>query len=156
MILRSLAASCALVAVAWSAQPPSNEEAPSTFPAGRGRETMLRVCSACHTPESAVARYQTHEDWKKTLDQMADNGAQATEEEWSDILAYLDKNFSRIFINTATAKELETAMDVTPDVADAIVQRRVEKGEYRSVDDLKDVPGLAAATIDARKDRFIF
>ena len=86
---------------------------------------------------------------------MADNGAQASEEEWRDILAYLDRSFSRVFINKATAEELEAALDVPTDVADAIVRRRSDKGEFASVDDLKAVPGVADAA-DAWKDRLIF
>jgi competence protein ComEA len=156
MVLRSFVVSCALMTLAAAAQPPSADDTQATFPPGRGRDAVLRICSGCHTPQSAVARFQTRDDWKKTLDQMGDNGAQASEEEWADILAYLDKNFSRIFVNTATPEELETTLDVTPDVADAIVRWRAQKGAFRSVDDLKAVTGLRSANVDARKDRFIF
>jgi competence protein ComEA len=142
--------------VTAAVQPPAAGDAQTMFPPGRGRDAMLRVCSECHTPESAVARFQTHDDWKKTLDQMADNGAQASEAEWGEILGYLDKHFSRIFINTASAKDLETTLDVAADVAEAIVRRRTETGGFKSIDELKTVPGLPAATIDARTDRFIF
>ena len=41
-------------------------------------------------------------------------------------------------------------------VAEAIVKRRAEKGNYTSVDDIKRVSGVDAAGIDARKDRFVF
>ena len=87
---------------------------------------------------------------------MANNGAQGSDEEWGQILAYLDKHYSLIFINKATAKDLESTLDVAPAVAEAIVRRRTERGAYKSVDDLKQVPGLAADTIEARKDRLIF
>ena len=156
MILRSFVVSCALMMLAAAAQPPSADDAQATFPPGRGRDSVLRICSQCHTPESAVARFQTHDDWKKTLDQMADNGAQATEEEWADIVAYLDRNFSRIFVNTAAAKELEATLDVSADLAEAIVRWREQKGEFKSIEDLKAVPGLPAEAVDARKERFIF
>jgi len=99
---------------------------------------------------------KTHDEWVKTLDEMANNGAQGSDEEWNQIQAYLDKNYSLIFVNKAAAKDLELALDVTSDLADAIVRRRAEKGGFKSIEDLKDVPGLAASTVEARKDRLIF
>jgi competence ComEA-like helix-hairpin-helix protein len=132
------------------------ETAESRFPPGPGRDALMKVCGSCHGPESAVASLKTHDEWNKTLDEMANNGAQGSDEEWNRILAYLDKNFSFIFVNKATAPQLESTLDVAPEVADAIVRRRAEAGAYKSIEELKQVPGVSAATIDARKDRFVF
>ena len=87
---------------------------------------------------------------------MASNGAEGSDEEWSQIQAYLDKHYSLIFVNKANAADLASTFDVAPAIGDAIVTRRTEHGAYTSVDDLKQVPGLAANTVDARKDRLIF
>lgn len=139
---------------AAAAQPPADPS--SSFPPGPGRDALLKVCTSCHGAESAVAQFRTHDDWVKTLDEMANNGAQGSDDEWNQIQAYLDKNYSLIFVNRATAKDLETTLDVTSEIAEAVVRRRAQKGDFASIDDLKAVPGLAAATVDARKDRFIF
>jgi len=155
MILRVLIAS-SLIAIAAAAQPPAADDPSSSFPPGRGRDTMLRVCSGCHGIESAIAQYRSHEDWVKALEEMGNNGAQASDREWDDILAYIDHNFSRIFINKATQTELETMLGVDATIAEAVVRRRTEKGEFASIDDLKTVPGLAADIVDARRERFIF
>ncbi len=130
--------------------------AQSRFPAGPGRDALFKVCNNCHGPESVLGHLKTHDEWSKTLDEMATNGAQGSDEEWNQILAYLDKHYSLIFINRATAKDLETTLDVAPAVAAAIVRRRTEHGTYTSIDDLKQVPGVAAGPIEARKDRLIF
>jgi competence protein ComEA len=135
-----------------AAQAPSQ----SRFPAGPGRDALFKVCANCHGPESVLGHLKTHDEWSKTLDEMANNGAEGSDEEWTQILAYLDKHYSLIFINTATAKSLESTLDVAPLVADAIVRRRTESGAYTSIDDLTHVPGLAADAIEARKDRFVF
>ncbi len=153
------AAALAVIPSAQSpaAQPPASVEASSSrFPPGPGRDALFKVCSNCHGPESVLGQLKTHDEWSKTLDEMANNGAQGSDEEWSQILAYLDKNYSLIFINKASAKDLESMLDVAPGVAEAIVRRRSEKGKLASIDDLKQVPGVAAAAIDARKERFIF
>ena len=126
------------------------------FPAGPGRDALLKVCSNCHTADSALSQFKTHDEWTKTLDEMANNGAQGSDEEWNQIQAYLDKHYTFIFVNKADAKDLESMLDVTPAVAEAIVRRRAEKGNYTSLDDIKQVPGINAAGIDARKDRFVF
>ena len=128
----------------------------SRFPAGPGRDALFKVCNNCHGPESVLGQLKTHDEWSKTLDEMANNGAQGSEEEWTQILAYLDKHYSLIFINKATAKDLESTLDVAPAVAEAIVRRRTEHGAYTSIDDLTQVPGVTARAIEARKDRLIF
>src|SRR5262249_2356299 len=159
MVSRSLiiplvvGACAALVA----AQPPSQDDAAkSRFPPGPGRDALLKVCSDCHGAESAVASFKTHDEWSKTLDEMANNGAQGSDEEWNLIQAYLDKHYSFIFVNKATAADLVSTLDVAAGVAEAIVRRRTEKGNFMSIDDLKTVPGVLAATVDARKERIIF
>ena len=153
MVSISAAACTALLA----AQTPAQEEAlKARFPAGPGRDAFFKVCSDCHGVESAIASVKTHDEWTKTLDLMGQNGAQGTDEEWDLIQAYLDKNYSFIFVNKATAADLASTLGVAADVADAIVKRRTDKGDFKTIDELKTVPGLLAATIDARKERLIF
>ena len=87
---------------------------------------------------------------------MAAAGAEGTDEEWNQILEYLDKNFSMILINKADAKQLANALDVPQATAESVVKYREEHGRIASLEDLKKVPGLDPAKLDARKDRFVF
>ena len=128
----------------------------SLFPPGAGRDALFKVCQDCHGPESVLGHWQTRDEWKKTLDEMATNGAQGSDEEWTQIEEYLVKYYSLIFVNTATSSELASTLDVPADAAEAIVRVRSEQGGLKTVDDLKRVSGIAAATIDARKDRLVF
>jgi competence protein ComEA len=128
----------------------------SRFPAGPGRDALFKVCKECHGPESVLGQLKTRDEWSKTLDEMAANGATGTDEEWNSILEYLDKHYSLILVNTAPAKDLALKLDVPAEIADAIVRARAEKGKFSSIDDLKRVPGLDGAKLDARKDRLIF
>jgi len=149
----------ALAAFAPPAPAQSNQAQPSAqsrFPAGPGRDALFKVCSACHGPESVLGQFKTHDEWSKTLEEMAGNGAQGSDEEWTQILAYLDTHYSLIFINKATAKDLASTLDVAPAVADAIVSRRARTGAYTSIDELAQVPGITAGTIESCKDRLIF
>jgi len=157
MVLRVLCLSSFVVIAAAAARPPASQsETSSPFPPGPGRDALVKVCGGCHGAESAVAQFKTHDEWTKTLDEMANNGATGSDEEWTQIAAYLDKHYTLIFVNKATADDLATTLDVPADVAAAIVSRRTEKGPFKTIDDLKAVPNVAAAAIDARRDRFIF
>src|SRR5262245_40567191 len=127
----------------------------SRFPPGPGRDALFKVCKECHGPESVLGQLKTRSEWSKTLDEMAANGATGTDEEWTSILEYLDTHYSLIMVNTAPAKELAPKLDVPAEVAAAIVSAR-EHAKIASIDELKKVPGIDAAKIEARKDRLIF
>jgi competence protein ComEA len=127
----------------------------SRFPPGPGRDALFKVCKECHGPESVLGQLKTRSEWSKTLEEMAANGATGTDEEWTSILEYLDAHYSLIMVNTAPAKELAIKLDVPADVAAAVVSAR-DKAKIASIDELKKVPGIDAAKLDARKDRLIF
>jgi competence protein ComEA len=126
------------------------------FPEGPGKAALFKVCRECHGPESAVGQLKTREEWSKTLDDMAANGAQGSDEEWNQILEYLDRNFSLIQVNRAGATELANTLDVPRTTAEAVVKYREEHGRFATIEDLKQVPGLDAAKVEARKERFVF
>jgi competence protein ComEA len=126
------------------------------FPDGPGKTALFKVCRDCHGPESAVGQLKTRDEWSKTLDEMAANGAQGTDEEWTQILEYLDRNFSLILVNKAGATDLAKTLDVPRETAEAVAKYRDEHGRFGAIEDLKKVPGLDAAKVDARKDRFVF
>jgi competence protein ComEA len=50
-----------------------------------------------------------------------------------------------IHLNSATTAELETLPGIGPSLASAIMKLRVESGGFRSVGDLRDVPGIGDA-----------
>jgi len=126
------------------------------LPDGPGKSAFVKVCGDCHAPESAVIMLRSREEWTLTLSDMAQRGAQGTDQEFEQILDYLVRNFSPIQVNKADAKDLESALDVSTSAAEAIVSYRQEKGSFKTGEDLKKVPGVDAAKIDARKDRLVF
>jgi len=50
-------------------------------------------------------------------------------------------------INSADAAELDSLLEVGPATAEAILERRQVKGPFRSVDGLKEVPGIGPGTL---------
>ena len=126
------------------------------FPEGPGKAELLKVCSGCHEAENVFAYSKTAGEWSETLANMAQLGAEATQQEWRLVEQYLDAQLALIRINEATAEELQRTLDVPETVAQATVKYRQEHGTFKSMDDLKRVPGLEAAKVDALKDRVIF
>jgi len=130
--------------------------AQDAFPETDGKTALLRVCGNCHTAETVIQTLRTRQEWSEVIDQMARFGAEGSDQELEQILAYLAKHFSPIKVNKATAKDLEATLDVPAKVAEAIVAYRLEKGEFKTVDDLKKVPGLESVKIETQKARIVF
>jgi competence protein ComEA len=135
--------------------------AQAELPDGPGKAATLRLCGKCHSPEQAVSLRQSPEDWEETMAKMVKLGATGTEDDFESVLAYLSKNYgletsSPINVNQATAVDLETLLGLGRSEAAAIVHYRSDKGRFKSIEDLRNVPGLDFKKIEAKKDRLTF
>ena len=133
----------------------------SDLPAGPGRDTFIRVCSKCHSPNNVIANGQNQQGWENTITKMVGFGATGTDDEFSEILDYLVKNFPpasevRINVNKASAAELESGLALSEKEAEGIVTYRNKNGDFKSIDGLKKVPQLDAKKLDAKKIHLIF
>ena len=63
------------------------------LPEGPGRDVTVRVCAQCHSPEIAAQQSLDAPGWKAIVDQMANNGANATDAEFDTIAKYLAASF---------------------------------------------------------------
>ena len=63
------------------------------LPAGPGRDVTVRVCAQCHSPEIVASQAMDAQGWKDLVNQMANNGAQATDAEFDTISKYLAASF---------------------------------------------------------------
>jgi competence protein ComEA len=126
------------------------------FPDAPGKSVLIKTCGNCHEAEKVLAQALTADGWAETLTNMAQFGAEATEDEWRLIQQYLDSQLAVIAINKAADEEIQRTVEVPEAVARAIVAYRRDNGNFKSVDDLKKVPGLDAAKVESRKGRFIF
>jgi competence protein ComEA len=132
-------------------------KAQEKLPKGPGRETLLRVCGACHSAENVAGLAKTREEWGALVGEMAADGAQGTDDEFNEIVDYLAAHFPKtINVNKATATDLATGLELSAKEADAIVHYREEKGSFKSVEDVERVPGVDAKKIEAKKDRLTF
>jgi competence protein ComEA len=126
------------------------------FPDGPGKADVIKVCSGCHDAEIILANLKTPGEWNETLQNMATQGAEATPEQWKAIEQYIDVHFAMVMVNKAPADEIQIALDVTLEVAAALVKYRQDKGPFKTIDDVKKVPGIDAAKVDAATSRVVF
>ena len=66
------------------------------------------------------------------------------------VLASLSFSFAlaAVDLNTATVEQLSTLKGIKAKKATAIVEYRQKNGAFKSVDDLKNVPGIGQKTVD--------
>ena len=143
-----------LVFVSLLAQSPA-----PPLPEGPGKEVFESVCSLCHTPDTAVGKHWTRTQWEAKVTEMLQEEPDVTTQEREAIVEYLSMNFKpggKIYVNRAAAKDLAISLDLSTKEADTIIHRREENGAFKTLDDLKNVPGLDIAKIEARKDRLVF
>jgi competence protein ComEA len=128
------------------------------LPEGEGKATTMKLCNTCHGAQVVLGKPHSEEGWSAIVVDMVQRGAKGSDDELYEVIQYLTKNIKappKVNVNTADAKTIETGLEFTPAEAEAIVQAR-EKSSYKSIDDLKKVPGLSAAKIDARKSQLVF
>lgn len=118
------------------------------LPDGPGKEIVLKLCQDCHDLGVVTMDNRTREGWQKTLEKMAERGAEGTDEQFETIIAYLTKNFGRINVNKASAEEMGVLF--SPAEAAAIVEYREKNGDFRDWKELAKV--VDAARVEARKN----
>ncbi len=74
---------------------PAGSLPPKAFPAAPEHDLVVRVCSGCHVPEMVTAKRHTADEWDEIIARMVDHGAQATEAEQDQILAYLVRFYGK-------------------------------------------------------------
>ena len=130
-----------------------------SLPDGPGKDVFESVCSLCHAPTAPMGKQWTKPQWEAKVTEMLQEEPDVTAQERAAIIEYLSANFrpgGKIYINKARAKDLETALELSTSEAEAIFRYREEKGSFKTADDLKKVPGVNAAKIEANKNRLEF
>jgi competence protein ComEA len=130
------------------------------LPDGPGKETVQKMCMPCHSLDNVVRARMTKERWSSVVDEMISRGAQGTDDEIDQVVTYLAANFGRVVkkvnVNSATAVDIASTLEIPAADAAAIVRYRGEKGNFKELTDLAKVPGIDAKKIEAAKDRIEF
>lgn len=149
---RSLWSRLCLAAVASAA-------AAQSLPDGPGRDLVQAICTSCHSTERIVGKQWSKADWQAKVLEMLQEEPDVTQPERDQIVEYLARSFpalAKVNVNEAAAKEIAQALEIGSEQADAIVEYRKQKGDFKTLEDLKRVPGLDAGKLEAHKDRLVF
>src|SRR5262249_43191278 len=99
--------------------------------------------------------------WRATVDKMVGMGAKGSEQEISATVDYLAKTFPaeevpRLNVNTAAAIDFESRLSLKRSEAATVIAYRDKHGPFKTLDDLKKIPGVDPAKFEAKKDRLTF
>ena len=133
----------------------------SSLPDGPGKQTVIEVCGKCHSPSRVTALHQSRRAWQTTVYRMVSMGATGSDDQFNSIVDYLSKNFpsmppAPVNVNTAGPVELESSLLLLKSEARALMQYRKEHGPFKSIDDLRNVPGLDFKKIENSRVRIVF
>ena len=131
------------------------------LPDGPGKEETARLCSQCHELARSLSLRQDRDAWQGTVDKMVTLGLQGKDEEIRAVVDYLAKAFpgeaiEKLNVNTASSIQLESGLSLKRSEAAAVIEYRTKNGNFKSLEDLKRVPGVPFAKFEAKKDRLAF
>jgi competence protein ComEA len=123
------------------------------LPDGPGKDLVEAICSECHTTERIATQQLTKPQWEAKVLEMLQEAPDVKQSERDKIVEYLAKYFpARANVNKANAKELQVTLEIPPESATAIVSYRQTNGSFKTLDDLKKVPGVDAAKLDSKRE----
>jgi competence protein ComEA len=130
------------------------------MPDAAGKPTTVRICTGCHGAEMFAGSHKSADDWDRTITTMTEKGLSISDADYATVLDYLSTclgtNSPKININKAAACELQRALAIPMEQANAIVAYREKNGNFKDLDSLKKVEGLSASAVDAKKDNITF
>lgn len=125
-----------------------------TLPDGPGKQTFEDTCSLCHSPTTVIGMHKTKAEWKSKVTEMLQE-QDVSDSDRTAIIEYLFLSFpATVNVNKAGAKDLESILG--PKDAAAIVQYRESKGNFKTLEDLKKVPGIDPAKLESVKQQLEF
>ncbi len=150
-----------LVAAGCSGELAQAQASKAQMPEGPGKAVTLRICGNCHGPGIFTKRRLDREGWADVVDDMIRRGAKGEDEDFVLVMDYLVQNFSkadvrRVNVNSAEASELAEVLGLAQAQAVALVDHRRAQGNFKTIDDIKKVPGIDTRAVEERKDRIDF
>jgi len=144
---------CSLAMLASSARSADGAAQAARF--AREGKSLQAVCGKCQDLQIVLNAPRSLDDWRDTMQKMVDRGASGTDAQYDDILDYLHRTMTTIDVNSADADELATVLAVPDSAVKLIIARRAGK-KFADLNDLKSIPGVDAAIVDAKAKLIFF
>ncbi len=65
------------------------------LPDGPGKKLLSRLCEGCHDLMFTVSTRETKEGWTRIVNDMRGKGADGTDQDFDEVIAYLAANFGK-------------------------------------------------------------
>jgi len=127
-----------------------------SLPDGKGKATVKERCIGCHDLDVVTVARRTQAGWRINVADMISRGAEVSDDEAGDIVAYLTKYFGKVNVNAATAPQLQEFLNLGMKEAQAIIAFRTEHGKIKDFDQLKSVPGIDANKLQQKRSLIAF
>ena len=136
------------------------DQSADPLPDGKGKDVVVRICGECHDVKWAASIRLTRDGWSGVIDDMVQRGAQGTDDELAVVLDYLAAHFlgdaaRPLNVNTAAQIDLETVAGLLRKEAAAVIEYREKNGPFKTLDDMKNVPGLDFTKIESRRQYLV-
>jgi competence ComEA-like helix-hairpin-helix protein len=128
---------------------------------GEGRESVEKICKGCHEMARSVSKRQDRDAWQQTMAKMTAFGMKSSEEDYGKALDYLARLYPAgetppVNLNQAAAVEIESRLNLRRSQAAALLAYRAKHGPFKKFEDLKKIPQLDYAALEAKRDRIVF
>jgi len=143
----------AFSAVARPSRTAAAQDAANTDPAFG---LFTEICGDCHDSDRIVSKRRTKADWQDVLNQMIDKGASGTGKDFETIFGFLQRQYGKVYVNTAPADELATVLGLSKADADAVVAYRKDHGPFADFDALTKVPNIDVKPLQSHKEAVAF
>jgi competence ComEA-like helix-hairpin-helix protein len=118
----------------------ANQENAAHPPEEKAKALVEKICVRCHEIDVVTASRRTRIGWEQSVADMVSRGADGTDQEMVEVVAYLTKYFGKVNVNTATAQQLEEFLGLTEKEAQTITAHRDRNGSFKNLEQLKAVP----------------
>ena len=131
------------------------------LPDGPGKAKVEKLCVGCHEIGKSVSLRQDKDGWSTTLAKMIGFGLKAGETELRTVIDYLGRHYPAdalppLNVNKARAIQFESRLSLKRSEAAKIIRYRKKNGDFKSIEDLRKVPGVDIAKIEAKQDSLVF
>src|SRR6185312_3196745 len=84
------------------------------LPDAPGKDTTIRICTACHGAEMWAGSNKSSSEWDQTITTMTEKGLSINDADYATVLDYLSKNLgpasAKVNINKASSADLAKAL----------------------------------------------
>jgi len=133
-----------------------SQDKPGSPPDEKGKALVQKICTSCHEMDTVTAIRRTGLGWRENVEEMADRGAEGSEQELAEVVDYLTKYFGKLNVNTASARQLQDFLGFTEAEAKAVTSWRDRNGNLKNFEELQSVPHIDPAKLQEKRNLIAF